>query len=363
MPIAPSRKTYLTPTPPTVMNTQQRLLSTVAFTATLLWSAAPAEAQIDRVYTFESSSASAGKVIAVNKNGVTIKAGSNDKNFLENQIRKILFQGDPPELTRGRELAIDGQYEQAIEELKTINADQLSRDVIKADVAYYRLLSRAKMALAGQYDRNAAKAEATAFGKNHGNSYHFFSVVKLLGDLELASKNYDGAVRMYGYLAKAPSPETQILSRYLTGMAMLQKDDIEGAQKVFSEVVAVDVNTSDALRLKILSKAGQAITLCKAGKVDEGVKQVEQLITELNPTDIEMSAKIYNAQGQCYEAGGDLEGAILAYLHTHLMFSGAGDAHAEALTRLVQLWPKVGRTERAAAARQELQQRYPGYAN
>ncbi|OYP34019.1 tetratricopeptide repeat protein [Rhodopirellula sp. MGV] len=344
------------------MNIRLSSFCGIAF-ASMLLACHTASAQIDRVYTYDSTSASAGKVITVNKNGITLKAGGNDKTFLESDIRKVLFQGDPPELTRGRELALDGQYEQAIEELKPLNPDQIPRDMIQADLAYYRLLSRAKMALAGQYDRKAAKAEATAFGRNHGDSYHFFAVVKLLGDLELATNNFDGAVQMYGYLGRAPSAKTQIQARYLAGIAMLRKDDVPGAQKVFSEIVALEVNSSDALRLKILAKAGQAIATCKAGKPDDGIKAVEQLIAELNPTDIEMCAKIYNAQGQCYEAGGDIEGAILAYLHTHLMFSGASDAHAEALTHLVQLWPKVGRTERAAEARQELQQRYPGFAN
>ena len=101
----------------------------------------------------------------------------------------------------------------------------------------------------------------------------------------------------------------------------------------------------------------------KAGDADKGLKQVGELVSQLNPTDVEMNARIYNAQGHCFEAAGDIEGAILAYLHTHLMFSGASDAHAEALTQLVELWPKVGRTERAAEARQELQQRYPGFVN
>ena len=51
----------------------------------------------------------------------------------------------------------------------------------------------------------------------------------------------------------------------------------------------------------------------------------------------------------------------MAYLHTHLMFSLQPDAHAEALKRLVELWPQVGKPERAAEARSELQQRYPGF--
>ena len=81
----------------------------------------------------------------------------------------------------------------------------------------------------------------------------------------------------------------------------------------------------------------------------------------MNPADVEIAARIYNARGASCEARDDTEGAILAYLHTHLMFSSQPDAHAEALKRLVELWPQVGKPERATQARQELQNSYPGF--
>lgn len=322
-----------------------------------------AYAQLDRVYPTDSGSATAGKIEEVSRNGVKLKTGSSTKEYLENEIRKMSFQGDPAALTRGRELALDGQYEQALDELEGVNPDDMSRDLIKIDAEYYRLFARAKLALSGRGDRKAAVAEAIAFARNHSDSFHFFSVAKLLGDLELANNNYDQAVKYYGALSNAPATESKILARYLTGVAMLEKGDTPAAEKAFSDVASVDVSSSDALRIKILAKAGQAVALAKGGKGKEGLKLVDELIGQLNPTDIEMAAQIYNAQGASFEAAGDLEGAILAYLHTHLMFSGQPDAHAKALSRLVQLWPKVGRTERAAQARQELQQRYPGFAN
>ncbi|MCO8124815.1 hypothetical protein NHH03_23965 [Stieleria sp. TO1_6] len=324
---------------------------------------ATAQAQLDRVYTHSSNSATAGTVINATKMGLTLKVGSNNKEFTESEIRKVSFQGDPAELTRGREAALDGRYEEALDELKGVNIPGLPRDVIKADAAYFMVLTRANLALAGQGDRTAAIKEALAFAGEYGDSYHFFSVTKLLGDLALATKSYPKAIQYYGYLSKAPSAESKILSRYLTGVAQLDSGDVEAAEKAFSDVAAVNVNSADALRLKILAKAGQAVALAKGGKGKEGLALVDQLIQELNPTDIEMSARIYNAQGASYEAAGDIEGAIMAYLHTHLMFSGQPDAHAKALGRLVELWPKVGRTERAAEARQELQQRYPGFVN
>ncbi len=339
------------------------VLGKTAVVLAILFCANVAQGQVDRVYKLGSTTADAGTVVNVTKNGIELQAGTKNVVINENEIRKIAFQGDPAGLTRARELALDGQFDQALEELKAVDFAGLSRDLIKADAEYFRLLSRAKLALAGQGDRKAAIAEAMAFARAHSNSYHFFSVAKLLGDLHLATRSHEQAVQFYGYLSKAPSAESKIAARYLTGVAQLDQGDTAAAEKSFSDVVAVEVNSTDALRLKTLAKAGQAVAMAKNGKGKEGLAMAEQLIGELNPTDIEMCAKIYNAQGASFEAAGDLEGAILSYLHTHLMFSGQPDAHAHALNRLVELWPKVGRTERAAEARQELRDRYPGFAN
>lgn len=339
------------------------LIATSAFAIALLQNAPQAHAQLDRVYTYDSTTASPGKVGSVTKEGLEITAGSNTKRFMESEIRKVVFQSEPTGLTRARDLANDGQHEKALDELKSVDFSKLSRDLIKADAEYYRLLSRSKLALAGQGDRKAAINEAMSFARSHSNSFHFFSVAKLLGDLHLATKSHQQAVQFYGYLSKAPSAESKIEARYLTGVALLDQGDTEAAEKAFSDVASVEVNSTEALRLKTLAKAGQAVSLAKNGKGKEGLALADELISKLNPTDIEMCARIYNAQGASFEAAGDIEGAILAYLHTHLMFSGQPDAHAQALGRLAELWPKVGRTERAAEARQELQQRYPGFAN
>ncbi|QEF97275.1 hypothetical protein Mal15_13140 [Stieleria maiorica] len=345
--------------------TQPRLLRLALVAAVFSFTLATdrAQAQLDRVYTHDSGTATSGTITSVTKNGIQLKVGANTRNFVEDEIRKVAFQGDPPPLSRAREFAIDGQYEQALDELKGLDFSTISRDLVKTDAAYYRLLARAKLALAGQGDRKAATAEAISFAGQNRDSFHFYSVAKLLGDLALAQKEHAKALQFYSALAQAPSTESKIESRYLIGVTMLEQDDIPGAEKAFSDVASVEVNSTSALRLKTLAKAGQAVALAKGGKGKEGLELADKLISELNPTDIEMSAKIYNAQGASYEAAGDIEGAILAYLHTHLMFSGQPDAHANALSRLVELWPKVGRTERAAEARQELQTRYPGFVN
>lgn len=344
----------------TLLSLNKRWLTIGSFVCMLAF-AATANAQLDRVYTYDSNTATAGKIEGVTKSGLQLKVGSNTKNYMESEVRKVTFQGDPRSLTVGRELALDGQFEQALDELKTVNLDDLKRKVIRADAEYYRLLARARLALAGRGNRNAAIGEAIQFAKNHSESFHFFSVTRLLGDLNLAGGKYDEAIRFYGFLARAPAAESKIESRYLIGVASLEKDDIAAAKKAFDDVASVDVSSDSALRLKTLAKAGQAVVMANSQEGEKALALAEELINDLDPNDAEMAARIYNAQGASYEAMGDIEGAILSYLHTHLMFSSQPDAHAQSLQRLVELWPKVGRAERAAEARQELKQRYPGF--
>ena len=320
-----------------------------------------AHAQVDRVYINGSTIVQSGKISAVTKDGLTLTTGSLEKDYTTDEIRKVSFQSEPRELTRGRESALDGQYEQALDELKGLAASSVKRDLMKADVAYYLVLAKSKLALAGQGDPQVAGGEAIAFAKTHGDSFHFFSVAKLLGDLALATQSYDGAIQYYSYLARAKSKESKMQSRYLTGVALLEKGEIADAEKAFSDVNGFSVSSPNAARLKLLARAGQAVALAKNGKGAEGVAVVNKLISQLNSADMEMSAQIYNAQGACLEATGDTEGALLAYLRTHLLFSGQPDAHAKSLVRLVELWSKVGQAQRAAEARQELQQRYPGF--
>ncbi|MFG0262239.1 MAG: tol-pal system YbgF family protein [Novipirellula sp. JB048] len=336
------------------------LVRPLAILAGLILVTHTAHAQNDRIYP-RSGSAVIGSVSTTTPQGITVKVGGNTQNFVAGEIAKILFAGDPPALTKGREFALDAQYDQALQELRTIKIDDLPRDVIKADAMFYTAYAMSQLAIAGKGNKQAARQAMLAFASKHRNSWHFYEAAKVLGDLALSLDDKEGALRFYGTLRQAPTTTAKIEQVYLTGWVHLQSGDPDAAITEFDKVIGLKVDSVDAARLQSLSKAGKAAALAAKQQADEGLQLVSTLIGELNPTDVEMAARIYNAQGSVYEAKGDNEGAIMAYLHTHLLFSGQSDAHAHALSKLVELWPKVGKPERGAEARQELQQRYPGF--
>ena len=114
-----------------------------------------ASAQLDRVYDKSGDNVS-GTVTQVSKQGVVLKRGGSTQEFVSGDILKILHEGDPSALTKGREFALDGQYDQALDELKTINFDSLPREVIKADAAFYLVFCEANLALAGKGSKEDA---------------------------------------------------------------------------------------------------------------------------------------------------------------------------------------------------------------
>lgn len=333
-------------------------LSLLPLVALLL--STPAFAQVDRVYPFTGNPI-VGKITDIRRDGVVIEAGSNRQTVTVDKIRRILFDGDPAGLTKGREFALDGEYQQAVEELGRLDLATLRRDAAKADATYYLASSEAELALVGRGDTGAAIRKLLAFVSANPQSIHFYNAAKTLGRLAVATGNYDQAIKYYGALSAAPAAELKVEAEYLIGIAKLRQGNSSEAESHFVKVANATIQSPTGNRLQTLAKTGQAMTLAAQGKGDEALQLVNTLIAQLDPADSEVAARIYNAQGAGYDAKGDPQGALLAYLHTHLMFSGQADAHAEALSRLIELWPQVGNPERANEARQELQHRYPGW--
>ncbi|QDV54992.1 tetratricopeptide repeat protein [Rosistilla oblonga] len=317
-------------------------------------------AQLDRVYPTQGPVVS-GSIIQTQPDGVVIQVGGAERKFTLDKIDRVVFDREPGPLTEGRSLVRQEQYEAALTQLGQINMAQISRAEIKADAMFYRAFSQAQVALAGQGNKNAAVKEMYGFVTSVGkNSFHFYDAAKTLGDLALAVGSYDNAVKYYGALARSSDANLQLQSRYLVGWSYLQQKKLDEADKAFAAVTSASVSSPDQLRYQKLALAGQAAIAAGKGDPDKGLESLNKLIEESDAADAELFGRLYNAQGACLAAKSDPEGAVLAYLKTHLLFPSDPDSHAEALAELVQLWPQVGHPERANEARTILQTRYPG---
>jgi tetratricopeptide (TPR) repeat protein len=301
-----------------------------------------------------------GTIVAMSPVEVTIDVNRRKIPCPVNEIVGINYDLEPLELKTARRFADGGQFDMAIEKLEGIDETAISRDLILQDIVFYKAYAAAKIALGGGGDPNEAISKMMVFYQKYNSNWHYFRAVETLGDLAVGIRRYDTAAKFYSEVAQAPWPSYKLRAKVLEGRALQSQNKYEEALANFNAVLGVTATIEGAEEQKLFAILGKAACLAATGKHAEGIQIVEDVIARGDPSDIALFANAYNTLGRCYQASNQPKDALLAYLHTDILFYGDPESHAEALSNLIKLWEQVDRPERALQCRNTLKQRYPG---
>jgi len=298
--------------------------------------------------------------------GIDTTGAGVTEDYPVNEIKEIIFEGEPPDMTGARRDVMDGRYEDALEALGKINPNTLTREVIKQDLAFYKAFCKAKMALAGQGGVAVTDAgnDMVQFANApaNANNYHILEANEVLGDLLVLAQKYAAAADCYQKLETAPWPDYKMKAGVLVGRALLAQGKAEEALAKFEQVLALQAPGPQGDAQRLAARLGKAACLAQSNppKVDEAVSLIEGVLETASAEDQELHAYAYNTLGNIYKKAGNPKAAILAFLHVHLIYFSVGDAHAEALYNLAQLWSQVSppKPEEAAKARDLLKKQY-----
>ncbi len=297
-----------------------------------------------------------GKITKMTALGVTITKGGVDRQWPVEEILSITFAGEPEDLAPARRFATTDRFESALKKLKAIDRTEVDRPEIQQEIDFLTLLSRARLALSGQGNLDQSRKEATKFLSSNSKSYHVPATIELLGDVLMASEDYQGARQQYAKLGKAPAPFYKARSAFLTGRSLQAEKKYQEAAEAFDTALKTAGGSKPQQLKATLHRA-----VCKAalGEAPESTKAVKQIITQTNIKNTQLLAEAYNALGDCNLLAGDKKSARHAFLHVDLLFSSAASQHAKALYELSQLWQEQGQPTRAQDAQQRLQKEYP----
>ena len=329
-------------------------LATSLILAILLLLPSLATAQ-DRIYPITGPRAS-GKIKTISPASIVIEVKGKDQTYPVHEVRKVSFDEEPKELDRARDQVLNKQYDQALEELRKIG--EVSQPLVKQDVDFYRWYCEGKLGLAGNGDKNAAIRGLLAIASANRNTHHLYELSELLGQLAMAVNKPTEAIKYFGLLSRSPDATTQARGVYQLGNVYLLQNKADEAAAEFAKVSKVSANTPDMVRLKSLTKIGQALVDNIKGDSAKALKSLDDMIKKNDSTDHELFARISNAKGAIHQKMNKPQRAALDYLHTDLMFFTDAEAHAEALYHLSQLWPQLGEAARAAEARERLIKNY-----
>lgn len=313
----------------------------------------------DRIRTARGTET--GEIIESSPLELTIDKGSSGKRQVAvNEIRSVTFDDEPADLAQARIVARNGGYRAALEKLRGIDPKEVKRDLVQEEVGFYQAYCTAKLALAGDGEIVDAGRQLNDFVRNHPQNFHYLEAVETMGDLLMASDKYRAAQRQYAEIAKAPWPDFKIRAGVLLGRTLQAQGKHDEAIRQFDSVLATTDDTDASKNAKLSATLGKATSLAETGRVEEAVTMIEQVIQNADPEQKELQARAYNALGDCYQRGGKVKDALLAYLHVDVLYSTVPDAHAEALAHLVPLWQAIGQEARARESRQTLNERYAG---
>ena len=300
-----------------------------------------------------------GDITEISPTEIAVKLGATPKRFAVNVVDSVSFDGEPNDLAQARIAVHGGRYEDALAMLAKIDVDEIKRTEIVQDIEFFKALAAARLALAGSGNKTDAGRQLLAFEKAHASSFHYFETCEALGDLLAGLNKFDQAESFYAKLATAPWPDYKMRAGVLRGRALVSQKQYDLAAKQFDEVLAIDATGKDADRQKLAASLGKASALAGAGKSDEAIKLVESIIAKADAENLELHARSYIILGNCYKAANKKKEALLAFLHVDLLYSRFPEQHAEALANLATLWAEVDKADRAAQARNLLNEKYP----
>lgn len=313
-------------------------------------------ASADQIRT--DSGGQSGNIVSSTKDALIINKSGSPVEIPIEEIVSVAFDDEPFALKQARQEASNGQLQDALDRLDKL--EPTGTDLIKQESEYLKAYCTARLALAGSADQKEATNLLFKFAQSAPNSWHFYEAAELLGDLAVAQQQYDRATQFYGSIANAKSADYQARARVLAARALIAQEKYADAAKMFDQVLALQSPSAGVARQKDFATVGKAICTAELGKPMDGVKMIEPVIERANPKDIDLFSAAYNAMGRCYLKAGQPKDALLAFLHTDILFYGNPEMHAEALYFMSKLWKEVNDPDKGVAAYDLLRLRYAG---
>jgi tetratricopeptide (TPR) repeat protein len=300
-----------------------------------------------------------GTLTQMSPDEVTIEQGPVKKKFPITEFSFVEYDEEPNTLTTLiRSAYEDGRYPEVLTALGKIDATEIKRPEILQDLAFYKAASLGRLALGGAASPGDAGKLLVAFERKDSASYHYLEVCELLGDLLVASGRFENAQTYYDKIGSSSLPEYKLKSGVLSGRALEAQKQYDKAIAKFDEVIISDAQGKEAQSQKLSAMIGKGACLAATDKVPDGIKMIEEAISKADASDLQLHARGYNALGKVYAASGKKKEALIAYLHTDLLFSGFPEQHAEALAALSTLWLEADKAGRAKEAKDLLDQKY-----
>ncbi|MFK7777136.1 MAG: tetratricopeptide repeat protein [Gimesia sp.] len=311
----------------------------------------------DTIYQYNGSSPLLGDIKGYTKTELTLQRGSKSVKIPANEVERVRWDGEAPQLNIARGQEANGNYAAALKQYKKSQAGGSAN--LKKDLQFLIARATTKSANSNPAALDSGIKMLNDFTKSNADHYRYYPAMKLLGKAYLTKKDYAAANTAFGKLERSPWKDYQMDAKNMKARVMLAQGNTKGALAAFKAVTKMDAKTEAEQDSQRAAQLGSALCLEKEGKQQEAIKILDNVIKTTSSQQSPLLAEAYLRKGDCFRELGESKEALIAYLHIDVLFSKEPAIHAEALYHLSTLWGKVQKPERGVEARAILQQQYP----
>ncbi len=316
----------------------------------------PAEDQVER----RGGAPVRGDVTEINRTEIVLKARGNQRDYHipANEIERVHWQGERPQLLQIRIEERNGQFDKAIAGYEAALKDSTSPN-LTTDLEFLIARATASRALADEENYDEAIKRLEKFRTVHSDSFRYFEALKLLARLYMAKPDVEKANATMKLLLEAPWTDFKMDADILQAQVALADGKVDAALGPIENVLRVKASSQGELSRRYEALLLKATCLQKQSKFPEAIEVLAGVLDQAAEDDTKTLAETCVRLGDCYQAAGRTKEAILSYLRVDILFPKEKTQHAEALYYLSRLFAQDGKPDKSADAQARLQQAYP----
>jgi tetratricopeptide (TPR) repeat protein len=278
----------------------------------------------------------------------------------------IQFDDEPQGLIEAKRRLVKKEFVSAFHAVKEINENQLksSSVAIRGEYAYVQAVVSGRIAIKTAEEISFALRRVKRVIDQFTRSIHYYELLELAGDLEVALGEFDKAKNFYDKMIEGP-PLMAIRARRLGGNCLAAEGRHLEAIAEFENLQLENLDSNGVEQEKMAACLGQATSLIALSRFDEAVSLVQAMLSRDFPEEVPISSaeelvgKAYSLLGQSFLEMQQNQKALIAYLTVDLVYNTNPDIHAESLLQLIKLWAEGGYPLRAMETREKLVNSYP----
>lgn len=295
-----------------------------------------------------------GAVQSETPSEVVVTLGATSVTVPTDQITSIRYDGQTANYQLGETRENAGQLAEAADLYRKAAAETASRPFPHQAALFREAKVLSDLAMIEPERAKDARDKLAQFIRLYPGGRHIAPAREALARLQINSGDFAGAEATIAALSKMPRGGER--SAVLRTKLLSKQGKHQEAIAEMDRLIASSPKGSERQRAARLAKAE---SLASLKKYKEAETLVREVIQENPAEDADSQAPAYNTLGDCLRAANRPKDALIAYLHTDMLYSKDKEEHPRALHGIAAVFRQLKQDAHAEEYAQRLKQEYP----